>query len=422
MGHGPVENLSKTAVIVGGGAIGVASAYYLSQSGWQVTIVDSGEIGGGCSYGNACLITASHSHPVAGPGVIGQALRWMLLRDSPFYVRPRLDPKLVRWGWSFRKYCNQEAAERGFEALAKLSRLSLDLFEDLGREVDFLYEKKGLLHVYLTDAGFQGATRERDAMEAHGFHAKLMSRVETLDFEPALADRIRGGLFIENEAHGLCLEYVRALARKAESQGARLLTERSVSRILIDDGKAKGVRIEKPDEDITADLVILAAGSWSPSIAKTAGLSIPLQPAKGYSCTFDIYPGAPKVPLLMPETRVIVTPLGDRLRFGGTLELAGHDLSLNEARYQAVIRGGREVLRESFEMRNEESWCGLRPVLPDGLPIIDWAQGVDRLLVATGHAMLGFTQSPGTGKVVAELANEETPSVPLDAFRSNRKW
>lgn len=412
--------MSRQAVIIGGGAIGIASAYYLSQTGWQVTVVDRGEIGGGCSYGNACLVTASHSHPVAGPGVIAQALRWMLRSDSPFYVRFRLDPELIRWGWTFKRYCNREAAERGFEALARLSRLSLGLFEELSQEVDFLYEKKGLLHVYLTEAGYEGAERERDAMEAGGFHAKLMSRKETLDFEPALVDSIRGGLFIEGEAHGLCLEYVRALARRAESDGVTLVTERLVSRILIDAGEVKGVRVEKPDEDIVADLVVLTAGSWSPSIAKTAGLSIPLQPAKGYSCTIDSYPDAPKVPLLMPETRVIVTPLGDRLRFGGTLELAGHDLSLNDARYKAVVKGGREVLRESIEMRNEEPWCGLRPVLPDGLPIIDWAPYTSNLLVATGHAMLGFTQSPGTGKVVAELANGETPSVPLGPFRYNR--
>jgi len=122
----------------------------------------------------------------------------------------------------------------------------------------------------------------------------------------------------------------------------------------------------------------------------------------------------------MPETRVIVTPLGDRVRFGGTLELAGHDLSLDETRYRAVIRGAREVLKTSFEMKNEESWCGLRPCLPDGLPIIDWVPGIGGFLVAAGHAMLGFTQSPGTGKVVAELANGETPSVPLEPFRFGR--
>jgi D-amino-acid dehydrogenase len=122
----------------------------------------------------------------------------------------------------------------------------------------------------------------------------------------------------------------------------------------------------------------------------------------------------------MPETRVIVTPLQDRIRFGGTLELAGYDLSLNEARYQAVIRGARAVLKHPFEMNNEESWCGLRPVLPDGLPIIGRAPNIDGLIMAAGHAMLGFTQSPATGKIVSEIANDQTPSVPVEAFRFER--
>lgn len=412
--------MAGKAIVIGGGAIGVASAYYLGQSGWRVTVIDSGEIGRGCSYGNLCLITPCHSSPIPGPGVIAQAVRWMLKGDSPFYIRPSHVPKLIGWGLSFRRYCTKEAAHKGFDALMKLSRLSLELYVDLSQKLDFFFERKGLLHVYLTEKGFEGAKAERDTFEAAEFDVRLLDKKDTLDLEPALSDRVRGGLFIEGEAHGHSFGYVQAVADELRRSGATLLENRPVSRILVDTGRAKGVLVTSPEEEITGDIVVLAAGSWTPSLAKSAGISVPLQPAKGYSCTIDTYPGAPSVPLLMPETRVIVTPIQDRLRFGGTLELAGFDLSLNETRYQAVIRGARAVLKHPFEMKNEESWCGLRPTLPDGLPIIGRVPYLDGLIMAAGHAMLGFTQSPATGKIVAEIANGQTPSVPIEAFRFER--
>jgi D-amino-acid dehydrogenase len=182
----------------------------------------------------------------------------------------------------------------------------------------------------------------------------------------------------------------------------------------------KGVIAASPQEEFPADLVVMAAGSWAPRLARPLGIPVPLQPAKGYSCTIDTYPGAPTIPILISERRVIVTPLGERLRFGGTLELTGYDMRLNETRYRAVVRAAGEVLKEPLEMKNEETWCGLRPVFPDGLPIIDWAPDIQGLILATGHAMLGFTQSPITGKVVAELANGQAPSVPLVPFRFDR--
>jgi D-amino-acid dehydrogenase len=408
------------AIVVGGGAIGVASAHYLTQSGWQVTVIDSGEIGKGCSFGNACLITPCHSHPIAGPGVIAQALRWMLKTDSPFYIRPSYAPQLIGWGMSFARHCTREAAHRGFDALAQLSRLSLELFIALHQELDFHFERRGLLHIYLTEKGFEGAKVERDTFEAAKFNVRLLDKKDTLELEPALSDRVLGGLFIKGEAHGYSFGYVQAVADELRKSGVTILENRPVSRIVVEKGRAKGVLVTSPEEAITADIVVLATGSWTPSIAKTTGLSVPLQPAKGYSCTIDTYPGAPLVPLLMPETRVIVTPIPNRLRFGGTLELTGHDLRLNETRYQAVIRAARAVLQQDFEMKNEEPWCGLRPCLPDGLPIIGRVPYIDELIMAAGHAMLGFTQSPATGKIVAEIANGETPSVPIEPFRFER--
>lgn len=408
--------------MIGGGAIGVASAHYLSHSGWQVTLVESGEIGRGCSYGNACLIVPTHSHPLPGPGMIKKAIRWMVQKDSPLYVRLRLDPGFLRWSWQFRRFCRPEAAARGSHALLELSRASLALFDDLveAHGLDFSYQRKGLLHVYLTEQGIIEARHERELLERVGFRVRLLSREETLEFQPALSARVRGGLLTEGDAHGNSFGYVRAMASRLEKRGVRLLTHRAVSRILAQRGKVDRILTAAPEEEIEADLVVLAAGSWTPALATPLGIRIPLQPAKGYSCTIDHYPGSPTIPIMVHERRMAITPLDDRLRFGGTLELAGYDLSLDATRYRAVVNGAREVLKDSLELKNEEAWCGLRPLTPDGLPIISRVPGIDGLIVATGHAMLGFTQSPITGQLVAELANGQTPSVSLAAFRLDR--
>jgi D-amino-acid dehydrogenase len=398
----------------------MASAYYLQRSGWSVTVVDRGEVGRGCSYGNSCLIVPSHSEPIPGPGVIGQALRFMLSKTSPFYIRPRFDPGLISWGWKFRSYCNEDAARRGFDALLALSRGSLTLYRELtaSKEADFFFERRGLLEVYLSENGLEARRRDCARLESHGFTATTLSRDEVLSFEENLSPSVRGGLFISSEAHGLSYGYVQALARTVESRGGRIATGRPVSGFLAANGRVTGLSLGGPREELRADVVVLAAGAWSRSLAESLSLDIPLQPAKGYTCTIDSFEGAPAVPVLVKERRVVVTPLGERVRFGGTLELAGFDAAIDETRYGAVIRGAKEVLKRSFPMRNEEAWCGLRPVTPDGLPVID--QPRDGLIVATGHAMLGFTQSPMTGKLVAEIAGEETPSVPLEPFRLER--
>ena len=416
--------MAQRAVVIGAGAVGVASAYYLQRAGFTVTVVDQGDVGRGCSYGNSCLIVPSHSDPLPGPGVIGQALRFLLSSTSPFYIRPRLDPSLLSFFWQFRKYCNRQSAERGFEALAGLSRASLALYQELtlSKDADFYFRREGLLEVYLTERGVGLGRHARTVMEEQGFPARLLSQDEALDFEPALAPSVKGGLFIESEAHGFSFGYVQALARTVEKRGGRIATRLPVASLLIDGRRVKGIRAGIPphEEDIESDVVVLAAGAWAKRLGEAAGISIPLQPAKGYSSTVDAFEGAPRVPVLIKERRVTVTPLGDRVRFGGTLELAGYDSGIDRARYGAVVKAARETLKSDFPMKNEESWCGWRPLTPDGLPIIDRVTHLDGLIVATGHAMLGFTQSPITGKLVAEIASGERPSLPLEPFRLDR--
>ncbi len=411
------------AVVIGAGAIGIASAYFLRRSGWDVTVVERGEVGQGCSYGNSCLIVPSHSEPIPGPGVIGQALRWMLKSDSPFYIRPRMDFELMKWSLRFRRHCNAADAEAGTRALLALSRASLDLFEELtaSGEAEFFYQRRGFIEVYLSEQGLEIGRRSAGELRSEGFEATLLSPGEAVEREPALdSGVVRGALEVDGEAHGLSYGYVRSLAATFARRGGRIRAGSSVSEVVIDRGRVEGVALDGGRDALPADLVVLAAGSWSKDFARPLGITLPLQPAKGYSCTIDAFEGSPKRPLLIKERKVIVTPLDNRLRFGGTLELTGFDESIDKIRYGAVVRAGSEVLAKKPPMKNEEAWCGFRPVTPDGLPVIDRVSSVDGLLVATGHAMLGFTQSPMTGKLVSQLANGEPAEIPMEPFRLDR--
>lgn len=414
--------MSKQAIVVGGGVIGVAAAHYLNLSGWQVTLIERGEIGQGCSYANACLIVPSHAAPLPGPGVLPQAARWLLRPDSPVYVRPRLDGGFLDWSRRFLRACSAKAARSGTDALRGAGAAGLALFDELVStwRLEFGYARRGLLNVFVTEEGFARAAHERERLQRAGIRARVLLREEALAFEPALSPRIVGGLYAEGDAHGDSYAYVHALAVSVQSRGVRIVTGRPVRRLLARAGRVEGIVARNPDERIPADLVVLAAGAWTPALLAPLGVRFPLQPAKGYSCTVSGYRRPPSVPLFVEERRVAITPLGDRLRIGGTLELAGYRPGINERRYQAVVRAAQEVLADPPDAGRGEAWMGYRPLMADGLPVIDRVPGIDGLIVAAGHGTLGFTLSPITGRLVADLAEGRPPAVPLAPFRFSR--
>lgn len=406
------------AVVVGGGAIGVACAHFLAGSGFEVTLLDRGEVGRGCSYANAGLIVPSHPQPLPGPGIVREGLGHLAKRDGPFTIRPR--PGLARWLWAFRRSCGEESFLRGTEALLSLGRASLELYDELVRrgEADFGYRRGPLIHAYLSAGWWDRARAVAEDVETFGFPARVMDRDELLDVEPALGPAVRGGILIDGQATGDSFAYVRSLAAGLAGRGVRIFENLPVRGIVVRGGRVEGVLAD--EEEVRAELVVLAAGAWTPALAAPLGLRLPIQPATGYSCTVASFPGAPRLPIMIEERHVAVTPLGDRVRFGGTLELAGFRTSPDRVRYEAVVRAGREALAGPVPLEREEAWYGFRPLTPDDLPIIGWAPGVDGLIVAAGHGTLGFTQSPITGKLVAELATGRPPSVPVEPFRPDR--
>ncbi len=385
-----------------------------------VALLEKGEVCSGCSFGNACLITPSHAVPLPAPGVIRQALKWMLKEDSPLLIRARPDFRLAAWLLQFAGYCRTEPMLRGIPVLRDLCRASLTLFEEVARAEDlqFHYERRGILYVSSTDAGFEKTKHSAELLARHGFESRALTGPETHALEPAVLETVRGALYYPEDAHGDSYLFVTGLARILPKLGVAVHTGVSVS----------GLRAESPGKVTVATSrgefagrhAVIASGSWSTQLTRQLGIRIPIQPAKGYSVTMARPEGGPKIPVGHNERKMVVTPIGDRLRFAGTLEFAGMDLRMNETRAEAAVRSGREILHPLREPRNLERWCGLRPCTPDGIPIVDRLPGHPHVLLASGHAMLGYTLGPVTGKLVSEMIAGTPPSLPLEPLRLTR--
>jgi D-amino-acid dehydrogenase len=406
-------------VVIGAGVVGVCSAYYLARAGARVTLVDQGDVAAGSSYGNAGLVVPSHSIPLAAPGVWWRGLKWMGDPESPFYIRPRPDPALARWLWRFRRACTAAHVQRALPLLRDLHYASLALFRELAGAdgLDFGFRQEGVLGLYRTPAGLAEGVHEAERLESAGLPARVLDGVAARALEPAVAPDVLGAVLFPDDARLVPDRFVRGLAGVAVSLGVRLRTGTEVLGFRTAGGRI--VAVETTRGDLVPDEVVLAAGAWSPGLGRSLGLALPVEPAKGYSVTFAHPPTPPRRPLLCGEARVAVTPMDDTLRFAGTLELAGLDLSIDRRRVAALVRGAsRYLATPPTEVR--EVWRGLRPCTPDGLPIVGRPARPANLVVATGHAMIGVSLGPITGQIVAGLAQGRPPGLEIALLRPQR--
>lgn len=411
---------SIDVLVIGGGFAGVCSAWSLARRGRKVALLDRGEIGSGCSAGNAGLIVPSHSIPMAAPGVLAKGMKWMFDPESPFYIRPRFSPALFSWLWRFRGACTEERARRSTGVLRDLHQASLALYDELAKldGLSFGYAREGLLLLYRSDHGFREGVEEARHLERVGIAATPLSPGEIAARVPRAKPGLAGAVLYPGDAHLDPLAFVRGLAKRAEAAGVRFSPGTEVLGFEISGRRIASVRTSTGS--LTADQVVLATGSWSPTVARTLGLRIPIQPAKGYSVTVARPGSCPSIPLLLMEAKVAVTPLGDRMRLAGTLELAGLDLSINERRVEAIRRGAREYLEGLDGIGPGDVWRGLRPCTPDGLPILGRPRGLENLILATGHAMIGVSLGPITGEIVARVACGEPPGHDLAPLSPDR--
>jgi D-amino-acid dehydrogenase len=402
--------VTPDVVIIGGGAIGTTTALELAGRGATVTMLERGPaLAAGCSAGNAGLICPSHSAPLANPAAVRNGLRWMLKRDSPFSLEPRPDalPWLARFLLAARH------AEAGARVIRRLALTSLELHAELARRVDTGFERRGVLNVYASEETLAAGRREASHS---GLRFESLDSEQALALEPALEPRTRGAVYYPDEAHCDPLRFVQSVGEAATELDVDIRTG-TEARLRRTNG---AVVVETRDGDLRPSVVVLAAGAWTGRLARAIGIFLPLEGGKGYHVDLEGSEGDPRVPTWLQESWVIATPLRGRLRLAGTLQLAGLDLSVDRVRAEAVRRGGVRSLRGLETRRVLDVWAGLRPCTPDGLPVIGQPEGVDGLIVATGHAMKGTSLAPVTARLVAELAAGETPSPDLEPLSPDR--
>lgn len=411
--------MREDVIVIGGGIIGVSAAYFLAREGVPVTLLEMGALCNGSSWGNAGLIVPCHSKPVPGPGVLWQGIRWMLDPESPFYIRPRLDPALIRWLWRFRDYCNPQAVHAAVPLFRDMQRASLDLYRQIIPEegIECHFEQAGGLELFRDVGRFAQARQEVEEMQAFGLDMRLLDREAVRALEPAVHPEVVGGIHYREDAHLDPALFVEGLAAAARRYGAVIRTRAEVSAL---EGENGGVTVRLAGgESLAAGQVVLAAGAWSPGLARGLGVGLLMQPAKGYSITMQRPRNAPRIPLHLAEARMAVTPMGPYLRLAGTLELAGISTTINQRRVNAIARNATAYLAET-EGEVVRVWSGMRPLAPDGLPYIGRARRAPGLILATGHAMLGVSMGPITGKLVAEIAMGKQPSLDVRAFGAER--
>lgn len=407
-----------THLIIGGGVIGLCSAYFLSKSGHKVVVVErESSRRETCSDRNAGMVVPSHFIPLAAPGVISQGLKWMFNRRSPFYLRPRLDLNLWSWIWLFWKHSNAKHVENSKELLRDLSMESRSLFEQLSDELDFPLVKKGLLMLCQSDDGLQEESHVASMANEIGIKAEVCSPGRLHELDPNIEMKSIGGVWFPEDCHLDSELFLSALRRGIQNNGGEFLNEEIVH------FRKQQNRIEGAETSsgnvLTSDYYLIAGGAWSPDLASKLGIKLPMQGGKGYSFTLMNPPQIPSLCSLLKEGRVAVTPMGSHLRVAGTMEICGNDLSIDPVRLEGIKKSFCQFFPQftDNDFSDLKAWSGLRPCSPDGLPYIGPVKSLSNVMIASGHAMLGLSLGPVTGKLIADLHKKREVDLRLSPNR-----
>ena len=413
--------MKKEVVIIGGGIIGLCCAYYLQQEGQQVTIVDKSDISSGASFVNAGYITPSHFIPLAAPGMITKGLKWMLNSSSPFYVKPRLDADFLKWSWLFKKSATAKHVEKSIPILKDINLLSRELYSELksSNDFDFHLERKGLLMCYQTEKAGSAEWEIGKRAIQEGLKVQNLTKEQVKKLEPNVDFNIKGAVFYDSDAHMTPSDFMQQMIAFLKDKGVQFYTNEAITDLAVTKDKISSVQTSK--RTLKADEFVLAAGSWSSVLAKKLHIHIPLQAGKGYSINVSENTGI-KMPAILVEAKVAVTPMQGFTRFAGTMEIGGINHDINQKRVRTIANAaenfynGLQIPKTSIE----NAACGLRPCSPDGLPYIGRTKDYKNLTIATGHAMMGWSLGPATGKLISELISEQNTSMKLDGFEVGR--
>ncbi|WP_342648198.1 FAD-dependent oxidoreductase [Mucilaginibacter sp. CSA2-8R] len=412
----------RSAIVIGGGIIGLCSAYYLVKAGWQVTILDKGNLADNCSSGNAGMIVPSHFIPLAAPGMVSKGIKWMFNSKSPFYVKPSLNPKLISWGIQFIKHANDTHVNKVAPHLRDLHLLSKQLYNQLAKEpaLNFGFEDKGILMLYKTEKA--GAEEIHVAKQAThlGLDVEVLSRAQVQSLEPHTELNVKGAVHYRCDAHIYPNALVKQLTSFLTDNGVKIETHCKVLSVSAKNNTVQ--HIETTSGQFSADVVVMTGGAWLPELARQAGMNVPVMPGKGYSFMVPNSDHQIVHPSLLLEARVAITPMNGQVRIGGTMEIAPVNDNINMNRVQGIVDAVPDYYPE-YQVtlpKVEDVWYGFRPCSPDGLPYIGYSRKWDNMIVAGGHGMMGLGLGPATGKLVAELAAESALSVNISEFNPNR--
>ncbi len=409
-------------LVLGAGIVGLSMAVELQKAGRKVLVIDKSEPGYGCSYGNAGWMTPCFSMPLPQPGMFWKSIGWLLDPDSPLRIKPQPSWLLIRWMTHFLFAMNEKRMLESVKVLTDLSKYSLDSYRDLAAKTPkpFGFDQKGLLLVSGTDDGLKGAKLEMDLMEQQGVTGRFMNGDEIVAMEPSLKPGLKGGVYFPSEAHAEPLLTVQALAQEFESLGGRIQTKTEVFDFTKAGGRIEVVHTTRGN--FSADIVVLAMGTWSNELAKRLACRVPILGGKGYRILTNSFDVKPKHPIMIVDKKIAVTPRMDGLTsVAGTLELVDQDFEITPRRLNNIITGSKQYLHMSQgDPEIKEVWRGLRPCTPDGLPMIGFSKKHSNLFYNVGHQMLGLQSAPGSGRLATDIIAGRPSITDARPFRPER--
>lgn len=401
--------------------MGLTLALELARRGHSPLVLErSSDLVSGCSAGSAGLLSAAHSTPLATPSALQEGVRYMFRSDTPFAMTPRAE--LVPWIARFIVACRPAQVRRGIELTQQLSTASLEMHAALFEEgLDTGFHRSGVLDVYETEHGFELGKREAVDHRRAGLDSSILESLDARDLQPALSSAIAGAIHYPGDGHCDPALYLRAIADAAREAGAKIETGVDVKDLRLD--RRRVTLIETSRDRIQPGTVIIAAGAWTPRLAHSLPVRVPIQGGKGYHVDLERRGSDPGLPIYMQEARVIATPMQNALRLAGTLQLSGLDMSVAASRVRAVFEAGTRTLTGINQERVRTTWRGIRPCTPDGLPMIGPSRAVDNVVFATGHAMKGLHLAPVTARIVADLLEGRRPTYDTTALLPDRfRW
>lgn len=412
----------KKVTIIGGGVIGLCSAYYLQKEGYEITVIERGDITDGCSFGNMGYMSPSHFIPLASPGIIAEGIKHMISPSSPFYIKPRLNWPLMQWGYHFWKNCNSKTIAKNAPHLVDLLQMSRGLINEMRTEIGDVFdmEEIGCLMMCKKEKTLDHEFHLADEAEKFGLKVERLKKDDVQKLEPDVELNVAGAVLFKDDCHYNPGKMMIALKNYLEKNGVHFKLNTTVTGFEKSNNKITSVITDKGKFD--CEQIVLSTGSWLPVVSKMMGIKLLLQPGKGYSYTYEHVEKNIKYPAILVDGRCAITPWGHQLRIGGTMEISGINNRILVKRMQGIYDSATSFypgLKIDFPPA-DKIWNGLRPVTPDGLPYIGKTSNFGNVIIAGGHAMLGISEGTGTGKLITEMVSGKNTSVEMQAFGLNR--